>query len=294
MSCLAEFKLVHRSWAILSEMRARHQVREEMQYLAQQGCESYTFQDLVNRVKNQRQDGVCHVLAAGPTVNLASSSIAEGDFVIGMNFSALTAIPTNLYFVEFGGQGIRELSVHQAHVLDEFVRPYTDLIVFKNLWESRNDAQTAAAIYGRSVKYLLDVPTPILHEHHMGATLNRCLESRKWLRQYLTTTLSAVTLAVQANFRHIVLHGVDFTGGYFFDAEAFQGDARWRPPRTQVGATVLYEYVSEHDQHSTARGGPRGLKAALGPLAASLSERGSRLYAGSRLSGAADILPVWT
>ena len=104
---------------------------------------------------------VCHIIGSGWSVEKSRDLIfAEDAYVIGFNFACLADIPFNLYFVEFGGYECQDIAYAQKRALDKFnINPENNTkVIFKNLWQSRNDLEFALKLYGDQVDYARDVP----------------------------------------------------------------------------------------------------------------------------------------
>lgn len=236
-------------------------------------------------------DQTCHVLGSGWSLPDSLGSIGDRDFVIGINFSAIAYAKNNVYFVEFGGPGVDEIARAQIRLVDEVVRSHTDLVLFKNLWQEKNDFDYIVNNWGNRAYYVKDYLIPCTSPTHLEDALTDALRwDPVYLKQYRSSVMTAIILAFHRGYRKIVLHGVDFGGSYFFDLDDFTGLRHYRPP--EKANPIAYEKATSSSVHETSAN-LVGVQSALPIFRALLQERGVELFCGSNRSPSSRILPVY-
>lgn len=99
-----------------------------------------------------RPETTCHIIGSGESLHESRTGIDEDDsFVIGNNFSCLSGLTFDLYFVEFGGPRCADIAATQVKALDHFAVQKSASVLFKNLWDKKNDIEYASRLYGARV-----------------------------------------------------------------------------------------------------------------------------------------------
>jgi hypothetical protein len=168
---------------------------------------------------------VCHIIGSGgsalESVKLIDTDV---DFVIGFNFAALLPIRFNVYLIEvatsFGNRALAS-ELQRDFLISREVLTTSDVYI-KGL-SSRDswDVDFIKKSYGGSIKSVIDI-VPDLPILGLTKNVNQAAESvfaaerSKFCVCSTTSTITATLLAYQLGFRHIVVHGMDFTGPHFF------------------------------------------------------------------------------
>ena len=248
---------------------------------------------LVRKKYNKNASEICHIIGSGWSLNQSIQSISENDFVIGFNQAAISGIKSDLYFVEFGSVTESDITEKQFKLVQEVIKPHTKLVFFKNLWSMRNDLRVVKNTWNTNVKYVNDIPVNCYNAKFLNQSLDVFLEDDPvFVRQYSSTALTLVKLAKDLDFKKIVLHGIDFGGEYFFDAENFEDHLnlkKYLPNRTEQN---IYNKASSNSTHITSKD-LYGLKYALPIVSERLKEKGVILYAATEVSPLSKVLPVY-
>ncbi|MFJ4055421.1 hypothetical protein ACIPZC_18485 [Pseudomonas sp. NPDC089743] len=250
--------------------------------------------EIVGKIKERtiwKSSEVCHVVGSGWSLNRSKIEIEKNDFVIGFNYAGIYDLNYDAYFVEFGGIGVSKVAISHKNIVDNVVSKSTDIILFKNLWESKNDKYFIEKKWGQSVKYAKDYVVPCIREASLKGILENCLnESGMYLPQYTSTALTCVFLMYFSGYKSIVLHGIDFGGQYFYEASDFDGDRDYCP-QLEV-SDKFYKATTINTVHPTATSSV-GMKTAIPILASLLAHRGVTLYAAHESSPLSSFLPVY-
>jgi len=247
------------------------------------------IRDMVLKKYAVLDSSVCHILGSGWSLNESKALISDDDFVIGFNQSALAGTKLDLYFVEFGGWSVCVESEQQIRLVKDYIIGKTDLVFFKNTWESKNNVSYIVRHWPKEVFFLRDMTILCRKESDLHRSILRLLNHEgETVRQLLSSVLTSVSLATYFGFKNIVIHGVDFGGKYFFDADDFDGI------RGFDFSTMERKYFRSDRQlvHSTAKG-ECSMKDILPLLGTLLARRGVELSVGSLNSPSAAFLPVY-
>jgi hypothetical protein len=240
---------------------------------------------------NLEQYKTCHIIGSGWSLEETKKlALLDDAYVIGFNFACLAEIPFNLYFVEFGGGACKEIAYAQLLALDRFVADPNTRIIFKNLWQSRNDIEFAFNLYGNKVDYARDAPITCGDKKYLLNTTNRLLKMDSFFYQYSSSILTAIVVARNLGFKTCVLHGVDFGGEYFFDLSSFESVKSYSPPSTDEAAySSKIRKANVHNTSSTNL----GVSAILPIMRDRLKNEGMNLYSASTKSPLSKILKVF-
>jgi hypothetical protein len=282
--------LVQKLYSVYVLRRQRRKVDAAVSELRAAGLRILEIDELYDRLAPHVQR-TCHIIGAGWSVLSGVGKVKSDDFVIGMNFSGLCGIKHDLYFVEFGGSSIDAISLQQKRLIESLPLSNSATVIFKNLWEDKNEVSYLIKHWGDRVEYIRDIILPCRSEKFLSLVLRDLLTyDRKYLKQYSSTVLTAIALAAKVGFKKIVLHGIDFGGAYFFDLAEFDGNRDLRPPQNKD--KNLYKTAGRSTVHSTSRGNI-GVKASIPYIARLLADSGITLYSGTAQSPLAEILPVF-
>jgi hypothetical protein len=251
---------------------------------------------LNSKAKNDNKDKVFHVIGSGWSLNKSISMIKPNEFVFGFNFAALSGIKFDAYFVEHGGlKKVKEISDVQIKLIEEVVKKQTDLVFFKNIWDGKNEIGYMHKNWPLLAYFVRDID--FTDQEINIKNLNDLLKiiligNNKNLMQYCSSAVVVIALAYQCGYKNIVLHGVDFGGEYFFDAEDFKGLKEYIPPRKTNYGIYSYQKMNTNDIHDTAKS-KLGLKQVIPILKTLLEEKNVFIYSASAVSPLADMLPIY-
>jgi hypothetical protein len=277
--------------SLLIEKKQRRLSDQRSQMLSNAGLKVIDSKSVFARV-SQKTNRVCHILGSGWSLLDSIPTISRDAFVIGMNFSALAEVRCDIYFVEFGGYSIESISKQQIRLFETHIEGKDSIVLFKNLWEQKNDPDFIIEFWGDRVEYIRDFAVQCPTELLLETAMNRLLfKDYVYLRQYRSTIITAIVFAYQAGFSQIVLHGIDFGGEYFFDLPEFSGDRSLRPPSN--ASRKLYG-KKEHDSIHITSEGNLGVKGVLSLLGEKLKKNGVQLYSASTKSPLTTFFPVFS
>ena len=234
---------------------------------------------------------ICHIIGSGWSLNESKKKINNEDFVIGFNQAALSGLSFDLYYVEFGGPSVEEISKKQIALIDEVVKKQTDLIIFKNIEEKRNDPAFIKKYWGDKIFYMPDVQVPMYGEKYLEHTLKYLLvKNNRFLKQFCSSIIAGIGVAKNCGFKKIVIHGVDFGGAYFFDVPGYEHLNQYRPDENKNNT---YKKPEKNSVHITAAG-TIGIKESLPILKELCESEGVTLMSASDESPLSKILPVYS
>jgi len=299
---ISGYGLFHYLYTIYSISVIKIKTLKSINYLRKKRLSVVEYKDLLKHAGlvgiRKNKFGICHIIGSGSSLNNSKKIIGKNDFVIGNNFAALCELDYDLYFVEFGGRQIHEISKSHIDIVKKKVLNKTSAVYFKNLWEDKNDVEYIAKNWANYVSYIKDYIVPCLSYERLEQVLRFSLnEKNKWLPQYTSTVITAVYVAYNLGYKHIVLHGVDFGGNYFYDADGFEGDSSLLPDKNKLDYNSSKSYRDSANKnnvytHPTAKGSI-GMKSILPILFKILEEKNVTLYSSTSCSKSSEYLPVW-
>lgn len=245
---------------------------------------------IVTHEKSKKDSDVCHIIGSGWSLHESISSISEKDFVVGFNYAGLIGIPFDIYFVEFGGSAVKNISYQHLSIVKDYVLKHTNLIFFKNLWEDKNDMEFVNDHWLSVSTPIKDRIYPVLDEKYLEFVINTMLsEKSDFLPQVISSVVTSIILAYKAGFNKIVIHGVDFGGQYFYEVDGFQIDDNYISIDTPEGG--FYGKTVKGVAHPTATANV-GMKEVLPVLRQCLENRGVGLFSATSKSPASEFLPL--
>jgi hypothetical protein len=238
-----------------------------------------------------RKYSQCNVWGSGWSVkhSILSDRVGENTYDIGFGFSCLNNVKYDLYFIENASPDMRELVFAQKSALYKFVVRHDCPIILKNLWQEKNDIDYAATAYeGLPILFGRDLIIP--HKLNTKSSYRRYSKvltqhDDTYFRQACSTVLTAIIFAVNKGFTRIVVHGIDFGGGYFFDDDA-------SVPSDVIPPVVSDVYDSSWRKKDARHPTGDCLKMFLFSLKQTLAERGITLLAGVKESPSSEVLGV--
>lgn len=288
LASVSKFHALHAAYSGYLLQRQRRQIATIRRSYNTQGVELVEAEDAWFRPTTRQT--VCHIIGSGWSLNESYTQALRDDaYVVGFNFAGLIELPYSAYFVEFAGPEIQELSQRQKALLDRRIRPITRNIYFKGLTLPRNDPAMALELFGAICRFTQDLILPCLGPANLKATCRELLKQDKtYIRQYMSTTLTLIAIALHSGFKKIVLHGVDFGGSYFYEHPKFHSLEDLLPPSKGI---YYVKNSSKSTPHVTNLAGV-GVEASLHHITQLLPE-GVALYAGCEASPLSAILPVF-
>ena len=243
------------------------------------------------RIKSNNSK-IAHIIGSGWSLNKTIGLVDKNDFVIGFNFSPLSKLDFDIYFIEFGGYKCSETSDFHRMLAEKVVIPSGGNVYFKNIWQERNDVQYIKNHIKGKYPLIKDYVVPCISEDKIQQCLEFCLNSdSNFIAQICSTSITSIILAYFFGFRKIVLHGIDFSGGYFFEQKDFDGYKRY----LGLAKKCMYnKHLQTSDQQHPTAVLDIGMKQILPVLKDLLSERGVSLYASSSISPSSLILPAYS
>lgn len=232
----------------------------------------------------------CHIIASGWSLNKSTPLIDHSQsFTIGFNFSAFIDIPFDLYFIELASARFPELSRIQHSLTCEIARPRISSLFIKNLWEAKVDPVYAQSHYGSYMCYIKDIMIPYSDVSSSELVFQLMRYDRHFLRQSYTTALTCIAVAKHIGFKHIVVHGLDFSGPHFFTAPTSRCPHSAPLEELQEIYKSIDPSTTSDEQHPTAA----GAKLLLPLLAKQLETDGIKLYSAIHDSPSSDYLPPY-
>ena len=150
--------------------------------------------------------------------------------------------------------------LRQKKGLSRFVDLKNCPLVLKNLTQEKNDISYALNKYKDIAYFGKDLP--ISHYLNNLRTFNYSAElllkeDGDYFRQACSTVVTSIIFAKYLGFKKIVLHGVDFFGGYFFDQSEYKNLSEFHPPyfeKNIVKGEDIYnkEWRDEKGHHPTS------------------------------------------
>lgn len=245
-----------------------------------------TVDDVIGKISNEK-DKVCHIIGLGATLNKSRDIIDfENDFLIGMNYGALAKnISYDLYIFEPGNADIDETNI-KTELLKTISSNKSTLTIIKNIsgvlsFDIIEKYYKNIAPFVKSIVIRCSSPLTL---HYW---LKRLLKNDGvYFRQYKSTIISAISLAVNAGFKKIVIHGLDFGGAYFFDDKKYIHENMYHlcPPKKSESQTKPI--------HATAKD-KTGAKQSIIVLNELLRKKGIQLYSPIKDIPLSNYLPVY-
>lgn len=177
----------------------------------------------------------CNIWGSGcsAAVSKNNEKLTKDSFDIGIGFSYLLGIEFNFYFIENASKLQDDLVKRQKRGIKRFIDLENCPLLFKNLWESKNDINFAINSYRGMASFARDLNFP--HYTNTKQVCNHTLDmllknDDDYFKQSCSTVLTSILFAKYIGFKKIVLNGVDFDGGYFFDSQDYNSLKEFRPP----------------------------------------------------------------
>lgn len=286
---LTSNKAGHRALCEQKILRQKLRLHKKEQEADKIGTKIYSVNNLQ---KNRAEEHTsCHIIGSG--WSLAESMVLarkKDAYTVGFNFSCLSGLEFDAYFIEFGGPKCADIAEKQKDSLSAFQSNIKGHLLFKNLWEEKNEIGYATRLYRNEATFIRDISIPCFHERYLDVSASLYLKPDwTYLRQYKSSALTAINFARYLGFRQIVLHGIDFGGGYFFDLPGFSHVRELTPPQTN---SLAYNQNTRANQHPTARTNT-GIDQMLPFVEKALRDEGTQIYAATRSSPLSGLLPVF-
>ena len=203
-------------------------------YASKFGINFYSPKDFYTINPNNYKS--CHIWGSGFSANLTKEIIKSKKdiFNIGINLSAILDLKFNFYFMENAQNNNLQLIDIQKRLIENLLRPAKCIVVMKNIWQEKNDFDLALNTFKDHVSFVRDLTIP-----HFGDTdtvIDECTKKLfekddNYFKQSCTSIVTAIIFAYNLGFKKIVLHGVDFGGGYFYDDVAENYDKDYIPKK---------------------------------------------------------------
>lgn len=177
----------------------------------------------------------CNIWGSGlsSAISKHNKKLKNNAFNIGIGFSYLLNIDFNFYFIENAQKSQSELVNRQKKGIERFIDLKNCPILFKNIWEAKNDVNFAVESYKNIALFARDfnishyLNKKFIYENSLKILLNH---DQKYFKQSCSSVITAIIFARYLGFKKIVLHGIDFYGGYFFDNPDYESLKEFTPP----------------------------------------------------------------
>ncbi len=241
---------------------------------------------------SKHNNKVCHIIGSGWSLNESQNVIdKKKSYVIGLNYAALSRLQFDLYFME-PDYCLPEVTNRYVNIIDDLVRLDKSSILMKNVYTcDGNKIGYLMDSYGNRVSFIHNVGISIKNRNNMKYWSKKLLkQGKKSIKQYKSTVITAIVIARNAGFKNIVMHGVDFGGKYFFDAEKYKHLRRYKPAKDEV--YINHEETDSLLIHPTAKA-RGGIQYILPVIKNKFNDEGISLYCATHKSPSAKILPVY-
>lgn len=250
--------------------------------------------DLVQIVAHAKEEhsDVCHIIGSGWSLSKSLTKVVPDDYVIGFNYSGLCDLCFDLYIAEFGGFSVSNASFDHLKIANELSRRDNSLIIFKNIWEVKNDIDFLNQYWVDVAWFVRDRLFPLPNHNHLRKALDLMLNDQSTcFPQCVSSVIFAVLLAYKSGFKSVVVHGVDFGGCYFYECDDFIPSVPVLPSvKSQSG---FYGSSTGRAAHPTSLG-RIGLQDLLSELNYIFVNNNCRLLCGTQLSPSSQILSVYS
>jgi len=235
----------------------------------------------------------CHIIASGSTLFSSIKKIdIEHDKIIGFNFCGLSGLLCDLYLCEIANEYTREtalISDFQLRLAFASTKQ-NGLVVLKNLLEKNLDGKYIKRKYPAGTKVLKDIWAPIDPMSTDENDHRRLVEvlfqyDPVFIRQRITTALTAIGIASHSGFKNIVVHGLDFEGRHFYCHPSLEWPSY---ASCELKNMLVSSSASSKNSQQYYKAMPL-----IKHISAHLNQRKITLYAGSQLSLSAKHLPVY-
>tara|TARA_B100000949_G_C14268413_1_gene446147 strand:+ start:592 stop:1512 length:921 start_codon:yes stop_codon:yes gene_type:complete len=292
-----KYRLLNKIYLIVQTVMLKRRTNKAAANLGRAGINVLNMSELKEKILGKyvvKNDSVCHIIGSGWSLNNSQKRISPADYIIGFNQAAVSGLKFDLYFVEFGSLKEKETSLKQKKLIDEVILPQKGLVVFKNLWADRNEINFIVELWGRSVNYVKDIPVNCYNPKFLLQSMSIFMKNdSEYIRQYSSTALTLVKYAKDIGFKKIVLHGIDFGGKYFFEAEDFHNSNNLTNYLPDKSKTSIYIPSKDSKVHITATSGI-GLRESLPIASKMLAKEGVKIYSADSNSPLSQILPIFS
>jgi len=198
----------------------------------------------------------CHIWGSGGTAEITKKILESRKdyFNIGFGFSCLLNINFDFYFIENASHKNLDLLNAQNKALEKFIYKKKTILVFKNIWQEKNNMDLAYKTYKKKALFIRDLIIP--HYNLSDIALNNSVEKLLlsdplYFRGCCSTVINSILFAKFLGFKKIVLHGIDFSGGYFFDSEIYKKNY---PELIPPNVNNIYDkkWRSDNQKHQSA------------------------------------------
>lgn len=261
-------------------------------YASKLGINFYSPKDFYSVDINKYNS--CHIWGSGSTANQTRQIIKNKKdiFNIGFNLSAILDLKFNFYFIENAQQNNQQLIDIQKQLIENILVPSKCVVLMKNIWQEKNNFELALETFNNHVRFIRDLTIP--HYGNSDIIINECTKKLfekddNYFRQSCTTVITAIIFAYNLGFKKIVLHGVDFGGGYFYDDVSENYDKKYIPKKR-------WSYESEEFNKKWRRNDSHPTSGCLIPFIKNISnllnEKGVDLYCSTHKSPLSQYLRV--
>jgi len=251
----------------------------------------------INEIKKLKPNNIdtCHIIGAGWSLLDSINKInPKTSYIIGFNNSAFANIPFDLYFTEHAGETCKDIMNLQLALFEETIFQSNTPLFFKNIWDCKNDVTNMTRHFKNKATFIKDYPLFCLNKNNVFNMCNRLMKNENvFLKQYASTVVMLISIAYKMGFSKIIIHGVDFSGSYFFELKNFKS-IRSTPTPEKLYKKLYPQSTMKKDAggkfiHNTSIG-VVGMPEVLPILKTYLVARGVHLLAGTSKSPSSSIL----
>ena len=240
---------------------------------------------------------VCHILGSGASLNISKKKIAPTDFVIGINFSGVSLLHSDIYITETCTEKTavqKEKTEILKKCITHSVLPRGGIVLYKNLWSGNLDRGMIASLTYDKKYVLKDIfysryGKECRSEKDLRKFCNELFRNSlgsDYLYQYGSSPCGALDLAARLGFSKIVLHGQDFGGPHFFSVE----DYNWPVWLTDREIRLLKKQAFDKRDHQFYQDTEAKFRYIIKLLK---TEQELKIFSGCRESKVAEYLDVY-
>lgn len=248
-------------------------------------------EELYNNISKEAEK-VCHIIGLGWSLNDSIGVIDKNNsFVIGMNNAAISGLKFDLYLMEPGGC-TPERTYIQKKIINDLLNLEKERILMKNIYTcEQNKLKYLIDSYVDKLSFIHNIGITCGNEKNLNYWIKKLMyRDIKSIKQYRSTVITAILIAKNAGFKKIVIHGVDFGGEYFYDAEIFKNKESYKPPQNEK--YKLYKKSKNTLIHPTANK-KMGIQQVLPIFQDRLADKGVSLLCASKKSPLSKILRIY-
>jgi hypothetical protein len=240
----------------------------------------------------EHNNKVCHIIGSGWSLNDSIRIIEKNNsFIIGFNHAALSGLIFDLYLIE-PDYNYYEITNLYPKIIDDLIKLDKSDVLMKNVftWDGK-DIGYLMDSFGERVSFIYNIGITCgspRNLHFWGKVLSR--KNRKSIIQYKSSAITAIIIAKNSGFKKIVIHGVDFGGKYFYDADNYLHLNKYKPPEQKIYS--YYQNTDDGITHPTAAT-EVGIQYMIPIINTTFIHEDVSLYCATGKSPLANMLPIY-